>query len=218
MRPICRAPQARDDLAAGDRHRHGEPGALGIAHRLDRQVARVVVLVLGVLHAVAVDHLREIALAIQQADADEVQPLVAGRLAVIAGEHAKAAGVDREAVVEAVLGAEIRHQRRAFERRRVHVLVEHLEHFGVAGAVTRIGGSGIERFLVDAAQQLPRIAAHLAPERGRELLEQRPGRPVPAEEEVVGEFRQAAQAGGDLRGYFECQGGEHRGGESTSRM
>ena len=107
------APQSRDDLAARDRHADRYPAAARIAHRLDRQVARVVVLVLRVLHAVAVDDLGEIALPVQQADTDEIQALVAGGLAVVAGEHAEAARVDREAVVEAVLGAEIRDQRRA---------------------------------------------------------------------------------------------------------
>ena len=80
------------------------------AHRLDRQVVEVRVVVLGALAALAVDRLHEVALAVEQADGDERQLEVARRLAVVAGEDAEAAGVDRQALVHAELGAEIRHQ------------------------------------------------------------------------------------------------------------
>ena len=70
------------------------------------------------LHAVAVHRLIEIALGIEQADGDEIEPLIAGRLAMIAGQDAETARVDREALVKAVLGAEISHQRLVGARRR----------------------------------------------------------------------------------------------------
>ena len=57
--------------------------------------------------AVGVDRLAEVALAVQQADADERQRHVAGRLHVVAGKDAEAARVDAERLVEAVLGAEV---------------------------------------------------------------------------------------------------------------
>src|SRR5205823_7583148 len=52
------------------------------AHRRDGQVLEVVIRVYGVLLAFAVDGLREVTLTIEQADGDERQVQVAGRLAV----------------------------------------------------------------------------------------------------------------------------------------
>ena len=75
--------------------------------RRERQPAEVVVGVVVLLMAVGVDRLAEVALAVEQADADERQRHVAGRLHVVAGEDAQAAGVDAERLVEPVLGAEV---------------------------------------------------------------------------------------------------------------
>jgi hypothetical protein len=57
--------------------------------------------------ALAVNGLAEIALAVEQADGNEGQAHVRGALAVVAGEDAEAAGIDRQAFVEAELGTEI---------------------------------------------------------------------------------------------------------------
>ena len=110
---------------------------VGVAHRLDRQIARIGFVVAGVLHAVAVDGLDEIALGIEQSDRDEIQPLIAGGLAVIAGQDPQAAGVDREALVKAVLGAEIGDQRLIGARRCRQIGVERLEHLAVALQIDR---------------------------------------------------------------------------------
>jgi hypothetical protein len=69
------------------------------------------------LPAFAVDGLAEIALAVEQADGDEGQAQVGGALAVVAGEDAEAAGIDRQAFMEAELGAEIGDQVIALQRR-----------------------------------------------------------------------------------------------------
>ena len=50
-----RLPDARDHVAPGDAHADREPLAVGSRDRLDRQIARIVLAVLGVLHAVVVD-------------------------------------------------------------------------------------------------------------------------------------------------------------------
>ena len=68
---------------------------------------QVVVGVVVLLVAVGIDRLAEVALAIEQPDADRRQGHVAGRLHVVAGEDAEAARVDAERFVEAVLGAEV---------------------------------------------------------------------------------------------------------------
>ena len=78
---------------------------------------QVVVGVVVLLVAVGVDRLAEVALAVEQPDADERQGHVAGRLHVVAGEDAEAARVDAERLVEAVLGAEVGDRARRARRR-----------------------------------------------------------------------------------------------------
>ena len=73
----------------------------------ERQVEEVVLGVALLLPAVHGEVLAEVALAVHQADADERQAEVAGALQVVAGQHAEAAGVDRHALVQAELGAEV---------------------------------------------------------------------------------------------------------------
>ena len=59
------------------------------------------------LVAVGVDGLAEVAVAVEQAHGHERQRHVRGGLAVVAREHAQAAGVDAQRLVEPELGAEV---------------------------------------------------------------------------------------------------------------
>src|SRR6202035_3542410 len=99
--------QPRDPLALADAHRALEPLTARVAHRLNRQIARVALAILGVLHAIVVDGLSEIPLLVQESHRHEVGAPVARRFAVVPGEHAETAGVDGEALVKTVLGAEV---------------------------------------------------------------------------------------------------------------
>ena len=65
--------------------------------------------VLFTLPAILVEALQEVALAIEQADADEGNIEVGGALDVVAGEDAEAAGVDGQRLVQPELGGEIGH-------------------------------------------------------------------------------------------------------------
>ena len=109
--------RARHTLTAtrppGERDLDVQLGAGLARDRLDRQVVEVRVVILGLLRALAVDRLAEVALAVEKAHADERQPHVARGLAVIAGEDAEAARVDRQALVQAELGAEVRDRDRS---------------------------------------------------------------------------------------------------------
>ena len=99
------APRPRGPAAARDaaRSRPVVPAA-GRTGRRCEVVLRVDVL----LAAVGVDRLAEVAVAVEQADGDERQPEVAGALQVVAGEHAEAAGVERQRLVDAELHREVR--------------------------------------------------------------------------------------------------------------
>ena len=91
--------------------------AVGVGRPEQRQAVQVVVGIGVLLVSVGVDRLAEVALAIEQADADERQGHVAGRLHVVAGQDAQPAGVDAQRFVKAVLGAEVGD--RAVQRRLV---------------------------------------------------------------------------------------------------
>jgi hypothetical protein len=149
-----------------------------------------VLAIFRVLGAVIVDGLREIALGVEQADRDESQPLIARRLAVIAREHAEAARVDLEALVKAVLRAEVRDEGLFFTaQRRRQVGVEGAKHVAVALEVPGIGRRTVEGSLIDAAQHKPWIAAGLLPELRIQRLEQRPRGSMPAEKEIRRQLR-----------------------------
>ena len=98
-----------------DGHRQRQAGR--VLDAPERQAAQVVVGVVVLLVAVGVDRLAEVALAVEQPDAERGQGHVAGGLHVVAGEDAEAARVDPERLVEAVLGAEVG-DRAARARRR----------------------------------------------------------------------------------------------------
>ena len=83
----------------------GSPSAGG---RPDRQQAAVDVEVVLVLPAVEIEALLEVALVVVEADADERDAEIRRALDVIAGQNAEAAGVDRQRLVEAELGGEVR--------------------------------------------------------------------------------------------------------------
>ena len=183
------------------------------AHRLDRQVVEIRVVVLGALAALAVDGLHEVALAVEQADRDERQLEVARRLAVVAGEDAEAAGIDRQALVHAELGAEVRHQVVGaeaagvlLERRLGVVRVECRQHAGQAES--RNAGSAAASIRRCSSMRLS-IAFGLWPtashSAGLQLGEERARRPVPAVPEVGGELLQAREALGNARVDLEAK-------------
>ena len=141
-----------------------------------------------VLPAVAIEPLPEVALVVVQPDADQRHAEIGRRLDVIAGEDAEAAGVDRQRLVQAELGGEVRDRARA-------------EHAGVAAA-PRVAGpevllhpavgvvdAAVQRELRrallqvvdrDVLEQGDRVVAHLAPRHRIELAEQCRSYPRPS--------------------------------------
>ena len=73
--------------------------------------ADVVLVVAVLLPAVERQALVEVALPVEQAHAHHRHAEIAGRLAVIAGQDAQAARVDRHRVVQSEFGAEVRDRR-----------------------------------------------------------------------------------------------------------
>ena len=194
--------------------------ALRVENRGNRQVVEVGIVVDRLLLTVAIQRLLEIALAIEQADADEGQAHVAGRLAVVAGKDAEAAGVDRQAFVETEFGAEVGDQVVLLERVPMHV--RHARHLvvGVVGRQDAVQGAEENRrfgnrfqfFLVGALEEGLGIVIARPPQRRREADEQAARRTVPAVPQVVGEFLETGEPFRDLRIDFEFVDGSGHGG------
>ena len=88
---------------------HGEDAAVRGVHREHGQPGEVVVRVDVLLETVGVDGLPEVARTVEQADPHEGHPEVGRRLAVVAREHAQAARVDPERLVDPELHREVGH-------------------------------------------------------------------------------------------------------------
>ena len=94
--------------AGGRLDRDQERLPVRTAHALDRQEVEIGVQVVLLLPPVGVERLTEVALGVKQADGDQGDPQVAGALQMIAGQHAQAARIDRQALVQPELGGEVR--------------------------------------------------------------------------------------------------------------
>ena len=100
-------PDLADDAGAPvDFHLNGQ--SVFADDWFDRQVGKVVIGEFFLLPPVGRQALLEIAVAIQQADRDQRQGQIAGGFEVIAGQHAQAAGINRQRLVHAELGREVR--------------------------------------------------------------------------------------------------------------
>ena len=173
-------PDPRVQHAGGGLDRDQERLAVGAGHALDRQQLEVGVEIVLLLPAVGVERLAEVALGVQQADADQRDAQVAGALEVVAGQHAQAARVDRQALVQAELGREVRHrpgpQDRGVDRPPAIGVLEVLGQ-PAEGVVDPRVERHLRRpplELVDRQplEELDRIVVDLPPERGVQLAEQ----------------------------------------------
>ena len=123
--------------------------AVGIVGGLDGQRVEIVFEVAFLLPAVGVQVLAEIAELIEQRHADERQVEIARRLHVIARKHAEAAGIDRQAFGESVLGGEVGDQLAVRFGRLpaplAHVRVEALAGQLILRDIARIGRRALQR-------------------------------------------------------------------------
>ena len=205
-RPTCAFHSRATTSRPRDAHADLEPLALRIACRLDRQIARVALAVLGVLHAVVVDRLREVALLVQQAHrrrswrARRSRPCSSRRPAR-RGRPSRS-GSSRGSRTRRRSTPPAARPRSAAVTLQIGIEVSRAPG-GSARGMPESRAHALEPLLVHAAQHQARVAAGLLPQLRIEVLEQRPGRAVPAEEQVAGQLRQAGQAPRDYRGDFQ---------------
>ena len=104
--PDMELPDLRPDFVIQNANRN-QQRMIALPDFADRQMMEVLIQADGVLHAILVDLLAEIAVTIKQADRDKVQIEIAGRFAMIAGKNSEAAGVVRNRFVKTELGGKI---------------------------------------------------------------------------------------------------------------
>ena len=176
--------------------RTGRPS--GVCARPQRQQPVVHVDVFLVLAAVVREPLPEIALVVVETDADERNPQVGGRLHVIAGEDAEAAGVDRQGLVQSELGREVRDGTRpqhagmprapgVFGRQ---ILLKPAVRVIDTAVESELRGPFFEHLNRKPVEQRNRVVSELYPQRRVELPEQLRRVVVPAPPQI---FRQRSQ-------------------------
>ena len=167
--------------------------AVGVELALDGQRVEILCVIFGYLLTVHRQRLREVAEAIEQADTTEIDVGVGSLLEVVAGQHAQAAAVDLQHLVEAKLHAEVGHGRARLVDFLVHVLAKLLiDVVDLAHQLLVLD----DRFLavvVEALQEQNGVVAHLLVEFLVEALEEVAGLIVPCPPKVVCQFVEAVQ-------------------------
>jgi hypothetical protein len=172
--------------------------AVAVQHRQQRQPVQVVVGVVVLLQPLGVEALLEVAVLVHQPDAEEGEPQVARRLAVVAGEDAQAARVDLQALVPAELGAEIGEGTAAVagvlplepgRLRRLDVGVELGDERVVVAGELLVLFQRLPAVGVQVDQHVDRVAV-VTPGRGGEPVEEAVGRRRPGPPQVVDDVAQ----------------------------
>ena len=168
------------------------------------------------LPAVAVERLLEVAVAVEQADADERDAEVGGRLEVVAGEDAEPAGVLRQHRGDAELGREVRDRAgrvgaglagvpAVLGEVALEVRVRGVE----AGAEVGVVDQRVEPLAADGAEEPDRVAGHVAPDLRVDAREHVLRRGVPRPAQVAGQDGQGSQRLGQDRADGESSERSH---------
>ena len=202
-------PDLRGELPArGQVHLDVHRRAGGVPEQLQGQAVRVVGRVPLGLPAVGGQRLGEVAVPVQQADPDQRHAQVAGRLQVVAGQDAQAAGVLRQRGGDAVLGREVRDRGRGAVLARVPARLGHVPLQVLLGLAEPAQEIPVRRERGDPgrrqrAEHGDRVAARRRPGGGIDRGEQVSGRAVPGPAEVEHEAVQRGQRLG--QGYADSE-------------
>ena len=190
--PDLNFPDAGEKRARGQVERHVKVFAgLSVFDAADGQQPEIVLRIERRLVAVGSDFLLEVTALVKQPHGDQRDAQVAGRLEVVAGQHAETAGVNGQTFVDAVLGRKVGDGRcgRQFGNR----LVERRLHVGVESfqsAAVKLGVSFVPRQLDKAAvigfsQQFDGVVPDFVPQRRIDAAEQRLVFGMPRPPEIV---------------------------------
>ena len=192
--------------AVGEGDGDRRAAAVGLAEHGQRQLVGVEDGVALLLPAVAVERLLEVAVAVEQAHAHQRDAEVGGRLEVVAGEDAEAAGVLRQHRGDAELGREVRDGARGVVAGLAGVppvLGEVALQVGVRGAEARAEVAVLDQLVEPLAahgtEEAHRVALDLAPQLGVDRGEHVLGGRVPGPAQVAGQGGQRPQGLGQDR-------------------
>ena len=157
------------------------------------------------LPAAAVEALAEISLAVEEADADEGNAEVGSAFNMVAGEHAEAAGIDRQRFMDAEFGGEIgdgrgaQHAGVARSPGAVGLQIFLQAAVGVVDAAVQnqFGRAGFELGQREFGEQRNGILIQLAPAERIEIAEKADGVMVPAPPKVASQSPKALLRGSD---------------------
>ena len=194
-------------------------GAVGLAQQGQRQAVGVEDRVVLLLPAVEVERLLEVAGLVEEADADDGHAEVGGGLEVVTGQDAEAAGVLRQHLGDAVLGAEVgdRGGRTALDVRGPLLVPPRLGEVGLQVRRRRVdprdehlvGGQAGQLVGGQRRQQGDGVLADLGPALGIDLGEKVAGRRVPRPPQVAGEVSQRGDGFGQDGADAEATDGLH---------
>ena len=197
-----------------------DPDAVARRQRHDVGVEQRVALLLP---AVGVEALAEVAVAVEQADADERDAQVAGRLEVVAGEHAQAARVLGDGLGDAELGREVGDE----VERAVALGLEPAVALEVALQLAvdlaeeplepGVAGEGVEPLAGHEAEEADGVVDAGVPQVGVDPAEQVAGLVVPRPPQVEGQLFQGGELGGQGRSDGEAAKGLHQS-RTVARM
>ena len=150
------------------------------------------------LPTVGLQLLAEVALVVEEADADEGHAEAAGRLQVVAGQYAQAAGVLGQRLGDAELGGEVGHRaQRALPPLEpavgLHVTAQVVVDLGHERQERPVGGQGLEPEAVHVGQEPDRVVTGHLPGVGVDPAEQVLGPLVPGPAEVHGQGMEGRQ-------------------------
>ncbi|MGY4275905.1 hypothetical protein ACVILE_002085 [Streptomyces sp. M18.1] len=178
-------------------------GAVGLLQEGQRQLVGVEDGVVLLLPAVPGEGLAEVAVPVEQADADERHAQVAGGLEVVAGQDAEAAGVLGQGGGDAELGREVGDGGGQSAGVGLvpavagHVVVEVVGHRGEPAQEAPVLGQLREAGRRHGAEQPYGVAARLGPARWVDGLEEVAGLRVPGPAQIAGQITERPEGVGE---------------------
>ncbi len=175
------------------------------------------------LPSVGIEPLAEVAHAVHEPDAGERDPEAAGRLQVVAGEHAQTARILGQCLGDPELGREVRN---AAQRTcgpvleppgRFEVATEVVVHLAEEPHERGVGGQLLEPRAVDHAEQAHRIVEGRLPDLGVDPPEQVAGAVVPGPPQVVRQVLEGDQGLGETGPHREASQCSHPFQVASSR-
>ena len=178
-------PDARGDSPSRECDACGDPVAVSVENRRNRDAEEVLGIISCHLVALCGEDLSEISVTVEEADCDEVDIHVAGFLEVVAGKDAETAGIDFQGSVESVLHAEIGDLRVGPLLLESHIGVELIHDCFILCEESRVACEFPEPLEAHGVKQCHRVVARCRPHFRINCLEKGFCTVVPAPPEVL---------------------------------